>query len=225
MDPMWRPKGLCVNPELIRGPGANCHLPPLLYIDDPRGQEGALSLMSIFHSLSCSLLSQLSWWSRSPTPTTPNSPRSLSTWCYILLASSADGTRPQLALLVFSPNPMKFILTASPPLGLVVCQPDLAKSGTLLFIDSSRKCLLLAEPSPRFVMIAGDELPAAKSAGGGKPSPSAPSSTCEVASLVRPQRWRQHQPLCVCVERGREEIREKSNFLFLLVAPETCGRP
>ena len=54
-----QPENLIANLVLARGPreittsGRNYHLPPLLYINDPRSQEGSLSsLMSIFTLLS-----------------------------------------------------------------------------------------------------------------------------------------------------------------------------
>ena len=40
---MRRLEDLIVNLVLARGAGENYHLPPLLYIDDPRGQGGSLS--------------------------------------------------------------------------------------------------------------------------------------------------------------------------------------
>ena len=43
MGLMWRPRDLFVNIAPTRGPGPNCHPPPLLYIACPRGQMGTLS--------------------------------------------------------------------------------------------------------------------------------------------------------------------------------------
>ena len=58
MGLMRRPEDLIVNYVLARGLGENYHLPPLLYIDDPRGQGDTLSPHDEhFHSLELCLLS------------------------------------------------------------------------------------------------------------------------------------------------------------------------
>ena len=49
---IWWPEGLIVKIVLAKGPGENYHIPPLLYIDDPRGQRDPLSPLSIFTPLS-----------------------------------------------------------------------------------------------------------------------------------------------------------------------------
>jgi len=55
MGLMWQPEDLIVNCVHARGAGENYHLPPLLYIDDPRGQ-GGLSLPHDEHFPSLELL-------------------------------------------------------------------------------------------------------------------------------------------------------------------------
>ena len=56
MGLMRRPEDLIVSRVLARGPRENYQLPPLLYIDDPRGQWGSLLPHEYFHSLELSSL-------------------------------------------------------------------------------------------------------------------------------------------------------------------------
>jgi len=54
MGLMRRPEDLIVNLILTRGPGENYHIPPLLYIDDPRVKGARTPPHEHFHSLELS---------------------------------------------------------------------------------------------------------------------------------------------------------------------------